>query len=302
MQRFKTHQRLFIMSSIVVIGLLISSCSSSPPFTPSKHSSQPTKIQNSTANPLLLRSMRIDVGGYQLYMQCMGHGTPTVLFEAGLGEDVSTWNNVQPEVAQFTQTCAYDRANNGKSGQRPATIKISAQQIAKELHLLLLNGHIPGPYVFVGHSAGGLFLQMYACQYPQDVTGMVLIDSTHPEQAVQLAQALGPEFTKEARQSFPAEGMAYDDLLAIQAQIVSVKDRFPNVPLIVLARSIFKSGPTWTAEQLRTVWMSLQTDLSKRSSKGKLIIADNSSHFIQNDRPDLVIQSIQQVIQQAQHP
>ena len=57
-------------------------------------------------------------------------------------------------------------------------------------------------------------MQMYACQYPQDVTGMVLIDSTHPEQAIRLAAALGPEFAKEAMQSFPAEGMTYDDLLA----------------------------------------------------------------------------------------
>lgn len=301
MQQFKSYQYLFVLSIIVVNGLLMCSCRSVPSYTTAKPPSH-TTIQSPTSKLQPVRSTRVDVGGYQLYMQRMGRGTPTVLFEAGLGEDVSTWNNVQPEVSQFTLTCAYDRANNGKSDQRPATIKIRAQQIAKELHLLLLNGHIPGPYVLVGHSVGGLFIQMYACQYPQDVAGMVLIDSTHPEQAIRLAEALGPEFTKEARQSFPAEGMTYDDLLAIQAHIDSVKDRFPNVPLIVLARSIFKPGPTWTAEQLRTVWMGLQTDLSKRSSKGKLIIADNSSHFIQNDRPDLVIQSIQQVIREAQRP
>jgi hypothetical protein len=297
MQIFKPYQHLLSLSIIVVAGLLISSCSSNTPSATSKPSTQPTKIQSPTVNPQSIRSMRVDVGGYQLYVQCMGQGTPTVLFEAGLGEDVSTWDHVQPEVSQFTQTCAYDRANIGQSDQRPPSIKISAQQIAKELHLLLLNGHIPGPYVLIGHSVGGLFMQMYASQYPQDVAGMVLVDSTHPEQATRLAAALGPEFTREARQSFPAEGMTYDDLLAIQAQVDSVRDRFPDVPLIVLARSIFKPGPSWTAEQLRNAWMSLQTDLSKRSSKGKLIIANNSNHFIQNDRPDLVIQSIHQVIQ-----
>ncbi len=299
MQHFKSYPWLLSLSIIVVSGLLCS-CGSVTSPTTSKPSPHTTKIQSPTVNPLTVRAMRVDVGGYQLYMQCMGQGTPTVLFEAGLGEDVSTWDKVQPEVSHFTHTCAYDRANFGQSSQRPTTIKISAQQIAKELHLLLLNGHIPGPYVLVGHSVGGLFMQMYACQYPQEVTGIVLIDSTHPKQAAQLAARLGPEFTREARQSFPAERMTYDDLLTIQAQVDSVKDRFPNVPLIVLARSIFKPGPTWTAEQLRTVWMSLQTDLSKRNSKGKLIIADNSSHFIQNDRPDLVVHSIQQLIQEAQ--
>jgi pimeloyl-ACP methyl ester carboxylesterase len=301
MQRYQAYLRLLSLTMIVVSGFLLCSCSGGPPSTTTKPTSQPAKMQSPVANPLSVRSMRVDVGGYRLYVRCMGKGTPTVLFEAGLGDDSSTWGKVQPEISQLTQTCAYDRANIGKSDQRPTDIKISAQQISKELHLLLRNAHIPGPYVLVGHSVGGLFMQMYACQYPQEVAGMVLLDSTHPEQAKQLAAALGPEFTREARQSFPAEGMTYDELVAIQAQVDSAKDHFPHVPLIILVRNIYKPGSTWTAEQLRKVWMSLQTDLSKRSSRGKLIIANNSTHYIQNDRPDLVIQSIHQVLTEAQH-
>jgi pimeloyl-ACP methyl ester carboxylesterase len=285
----------------MAIMLVISSCSSATRPTSSKPASQPAKIQSPTATSLSIRSMRVDLGGYQLYVRCMGKGTPTVLFEEGLGNDVSVWDHVQPGVAQFTQACAYDRANNGQSDKRPATIKISAQQIAKELHTLLLNGHIPGPYVLVGHSVGGLFVQMYANLYPHDVSGVVLVDSTHPEQAKRLAAALGPAFTIQARQSFPVEGMAYDDLLAIQAQVDALKNEFPDVPLIVLVRSRFNPGPTWTADQLRQAWMSLQIDLSKRSSRGKLLIAENSSHDIPNDRPDLVIQSIHEVVQESQH-
>lgn len=301
MRPFKFYQQLVSLSTLMAIMLVISSCSSATQSTSSKPTSQPAKIQSPTATSLSIRSMRVDLGGYQLYVRCMGQGTPTVLFEEGLGNDVSVWDHVQPEVAQFTQACAYDRANNGQSDKRPATIKISAQQIAKELHTLLLNGHIPGPYVLVGHSVGGLFVQMYASLYPHDVSGVVLVDSTHPEQAKRLAAALGPAFTMQARQSFPVEGMTYDDLLAIQAQVDALKNQFPDVPLLVLVRSRFNPGPTWTADQLRQAWMSLQLDLSKRSSRGKLLIAENSSHDIPNDRPDLVIQSIHEVFQESQH-
>jgi len=84
-------------------------------------------------------------------------------------------------VAQFTQACAYDRANVAPSDGRPAAIKVSAQLVARELHALLVNAHLSGPYVLVGHSLGGLFVQMYACQYLGEVAGVVLVDSTHPQ-------------------------------------------------------------------------------------------------------------------------
>src|SRR2546425_7419502 len=119
---------------------------------------------------------------------------------------------------------------------------------------------------------------MYACQYPREVAGMVLVDSTHPEQAMRLAAALGPAFTKSADQGFPIEGITYADVLAMQAQVDAVRSQFPNVPLIVLVRSRFNPSATWTAAQYQQAWMSLQTDLSKRSSKGKLIIAQNSGY------------------------
>jgi len=248
-----------------------------------------------------MRSMHVDVGGYRLYMRCMGRGNPTVVFDAGLGEDLSTWNQVQPEVAQFSQACAYDRANVAPSDNRPTTIKVSAQQIARELHSLLVNAHLPGPYILVGHSLGGLFMQMFACQYRREVAGMVLVDSTHPEQALRLAAALGPAFSSEARQGFPVEGITYDDVLAMQTQVDAARGRFPQVPLTVLVRSRFTSSVHWTATQYKQAWMSLQTDLSRRSSQGKLVVAQNSGHFIQIDRPDVVIASIHEIILETQH-
>jgi pimeloyl-ACP methyl ester carboxylesterase len=95
--------------------------------------------------------------------------------DSGLGGTVLDWHLVQPEVAQFARVCTYDRAGMGWSepGAQPRT----SQQIVKELHTLLGNAGVEGPYVLVGHSFGGVNMQLYASRYPDEVAGMVLVDS-----------------------------------------------------------------------------------------------------------------------------
>lgn len=91
----------------------------------------------------------------------------------------ANWGWVQPEVAKFTRVCAYDRAGRGWSELGPEPR--DAERIAGELHTLLRNAGVPGPYVMVGHSAGGLFVRQYAQRYPNEVVGMVLLDAAHPD-------------------------------------------------------------------------------------------------------------------------
>jgi pimeloyl-ACP methyl ester carboxylesterase len=121
----------------------------------------------------------VDIGGYSLHIYCMGEGSPTVILETGLGTMSADWANIQPEVASTTRICAYDRAGVGWSD--PGLQPRDPQQIAQELHTLLDEANIPGPYVLVGQSFGGLYVRMYAAQYPEDVVGMVLIDASHPD-------------------------------------------------------------------------------------------------------------------------
>jgi len=128
-------------------------------------------------------SQLVDVGGYRLHINCIGQGSSTVILESGLANPSSIWGWVQPEVARGTRVCAYDRAGVGWSDAGPEPR--DGQQIARELHMLLGRANIPGPYVLVGHSAGGLYVRVYAAQYPQDVAGMVLIDVEHPDQWTQ---------------------------------------------------------------------------------------------------------------------
>ncbi len=122
----------------------------------------------------------VDIGGYQLHINCTGTGSPTVILDAGLGGSSLDWSKVQPAVARFTRVCSYDRAGYGwsQSGPGPRT----SQQIVTELHLLLAKAKINGPYVLVGHSAGGLNMRLYAYRYPADVVGMVLLDATSEHQ------------------------------------------------------------------------------------------------------------------------
>ena len=122
----------------------------------------------------------VDVGGYSLHINCVGQGSPTVVLDAGSGEMSAHWVWVQREVSDTTRVCAYDRAGMGWSEMGPQPR--DAKQISSELHALLTKAGIDGPYVLVGHSFGGLYMQTYAARYPDEVAGVSLVESSHPEQ------------------------------------------------------------------------------------------------------------------------
>ena len=122
----------------------------------------------------------VDVGGYSLHINCVGRGSPTVLLDGGLGEWSAQWVLVKQGVSDTTRVCAYDRAGMGWSEMGPEPR--DARQITGELHALLEGAGIEGPYVLVGHSFGGLYLQTYAARYPDEVAGMALVDSSQPDQ------------------------------------------------------------------------------------------------------------------------
>src|SRR6266581_6105799 len=127
----------------------------------------------------------IDVGGYRLHLDCTGTarlGSPTVILEAGSGNSSLPWSKVQPGVASFTRVCSYDRAGYGWSDNGP--LPSTAGRMVAELHTLLARAGVAGPYVLVGHSYGGLIMQLYTYTYPQQVAGLVLVDSVHADQLV----------------------------------------------------------------------------------------------------------------------
>lgn len=123
----------------------------------------------------------VNVNGLIYHLNCTGTGSPTIILEAGLGESSLSWYPVQAKLAQTTQVCAYDRAGLGWSD--PADKPMSPEQVATNLHTLLHNASITPPFVMVCHSRGGLFCRQFYHQYPSEVGGLVLVDSTHEQGA-----------------------------------------------------------------------------------------------------------------------
>lgn len=141
----------------------------------------------------------VPVAGRNLHLDLRGArrpGEPLVLLEAGMGSWSFYWRLVQPEIAKFARVCAYDRFGFGWSD--PGELPRRADRIAIELHAALQSAGEPGPYLLVGHSLGGLFARQFARLYPQEVFGMVLVDSAHEDQLERM-----PWARKEA-QSIPA--------------------------------------------------------------------------------------------------
>jgi pimeloyl-ACP methyl ester carboxylesterase len=160
----------------------------------------------------------VEVGGYSLHIYCAGQGEPTVVLDAGSGEMSADWVLVQREVSGTTRVCAYDRAGTGWSETGPEPR--DAKRISGELHALLTEAGIEGPYVLVGHSFGGLYAQTYAARYAEEVAGVCLVESSSPEQ-------FGHQ--PVARDSYEPQKFAVASLLA-RLGIVRLLSKFAAAP------------------------------------------------------------------------
>ena len=163
-----------------------------PSVVPTSTPAEPTEA--ATAAPV---EQSIDVGGRSLFIECTGSGSPTVILEAGLTGDHRTWNRVAPVLDGATRVCSYDRANVGASD--PAEGTRTAQDIVDDLHALLAGAGEEPPYVLVGFSFGGLTSQLYASTHPDEIAGLVLVESNHALEAEQFEANLTPEQIEEDR-------------------------------------------------------------------------------------------------------
>jgi len=199
----------------------------------------------------------IDVGGHSLHLSCTGAGTPTVVLEPGAGGMSSILGWIAPAVARDTRVCVYDRAGRGWS--EPADTAQDGAQIATDLHTLLQRGHIPGPYVLAGHSFGGLYVLTFAGRYPDEVAGMVLVDSTAPASAA-----------KPGTPS-PGAGGSSDDAMSRVSALVSTSARLGLARLY--AQSDFGSLPPRSRDEVRA---SVATASTLRSTIDEYVQATAS--------------------------
>jgi pimeloyl-ACP methyl ester carboxylesterase len=143
-----------------------------------------------------------DVNGYAMHLYCMGQGSPTVLLDAGLGDDVTIWAKVQPELAKGTRVCAYDRAGFGWSEARPEVQDANA--VTGELHGLIEKAGVERPFILMGHSIAGIYLRSYAAKYSGDLAGLVFVDGATPLQDDRVLHAL-VEIQNQQRREMPRE-------------------------------------------------------------------------------------------------
>jgi len=260
----------------------------------------------------------VDIGDRSLFLSCSGTGSPTVILESGLSDTSAVWTAVQDEVAATTRVCSYDRANvpggaSDPSGSPDSTLRLRpASELVADLHGLLTAAAVPGPYVLVGHSVGGLLIRLYAATYPDEVAGMVLVDATHEDNWARLQEEIGPDLWPQAVEQFTqavAAGVLEPlDLEATAAEVRDAREDRPlrPMPLVVLTHTQPPEAgsllPGLSVEASERGWREQQADLTTLLPNSRQILAEESGHYIQRDQPDLVVDAITDVIEAVRNP
>ncbi len=240
------------------------------------------RVSQSTAPTVAMPGQLVDVGPYRLHLECTGSRGPTVILEPGAGGSAESGKLVTPGVAGDTRVCVYDRAGRGWSD--PAASPPDGAQIATDLHRLLDRANVPGPYVLAGHSFGGLYVRTFAAKYPEEVAGLVLVDSTAAKNnPVSRPQAGSYSVLKHASSLFATTarlglGRPLVDTTSFHATTADVAEEMSGVleeygtgnqsmaeagslrtlgakPLIVLTAEL-ENSKGWMAAQNKTVTLS----------------------------------------------
>lgn len=249
----------------------------------------------------------VDIGGYSLQCYELGEGDVTVIFENGLSDSFCVWCSVQSEVSNVARTLSYDRAGVASSdeGVNPRT----GLQVVSDLHALLTNLGIPGPYVLVGHSMGGLYVRLFANQYPDEVAGMVLVDADHEDLDIREALILSPmalaiTLTMDVLDAdFLGSTGGPGEYFNKETTFNQVRENreIPEIPLAVLhAPDADKLYPGQPESPDQIAWdnlkLELQEDMAALSPNSTITPVPDCSHEIQKEKPEYVIDAINWVL------
>lgn len=264
----------------------------------------------------------VDIGrGRKIYLECRGTGSPTVVLISGTRGAHDDWtdlidpknpNNapkpgepaVFPEVSKFTRVCAYDRPgttlnDDTQTKSTPVQQPTTAQQGIEDLHAVLIASREPAPYVLVGHSWGGLIARLFASTYPDEVAGLVLVDSASEFLKSSLTPAQWATYIEATKKLIGSNGLEAPDH-ARTLGLLHGSPRVRPVPVVVLTsdrRFDFGAGgaETWPA------WRTAQDRLAKLLN-AKHISETKSGHAIQMEQPQLVIDAIREVVDAVRDP
>lgn len=213
----------------------------------------------------------------------------TVVMDAGYGNTSEAWDNLVPDLKTFANVFVYDRPGLGKSEKSPNP-RTSIEMI-RELKEVLLKLKIDPPYILVGHSFGGVNMRLFATQFPETVSGVVLVDSTPEDYRERFLPTMSKQFQAAYNEQFVIEG-SYTEFMDSLSQLKQSKNHLGNTPLIVLSAG----KKAHYSKESQELWHDMQKALLRISKNSEFILAHNSTHYIQNDEPLLVIEAIKRII------
>jgi pimeloyl-ACP methyl ester carboxylesterase len=275
------------------------------------------------ASSAVMQGELIDVGDHTMRISCTGSGSPTVVLEPGLGESgamMAGW--IQPGVATSTRVCVYDRS--GRDWSEPAPDPQDAIANAADLHTLLERADTEGPYVLVGHSSGGAYIKVFAAQYPDQVAGMVLLDSQPGEAMTRLpsyptayaglrkGMALAPSlartgamrlFYKSAVAGLPPQARSeVRRVWSSPGQYRSLHDELAALPkALTESQSLTSIGDkplivVTAVKDAMTGWLPLQKEMTGLSSNSVQRMLPDATHASLTEDRDEAQASIQAVL------
>jgi pimeloyl-ACP methyl ester carboxylesterase len=236
------------------------------------------------------------INGYKMFSKNYINGSPTVLFEAGMGDGSETWNDIQNKISLLTSTFSYDRVGTGKSDA--ALMSRTCLEIVQDLSKLLAKVSVKPPFILVGHSFGGLVSRLFASIYPNLIAGMILVDAAPEYKEIAYEKVLPSQLITLNREYYnnPMLNVEKIDKVKSYKQIDTYKCVF-DFPLTVIIRGLQENyDKDWPNQDIFEVEQKLQVDFKNLSTKSKIIIAKHSGHYIQNDEPELIVEAIVEMI------
>ncbi|WP_408008398.1 alpha/beta fold hydrolase [Pseudalkalibacillus sp. A8] len=231
---------------------------------------------------------KVNIEGNELYYEYIEGSTNniTIVFESGYGWDLNNWNPIRNDVSKFANLFFYDRDGVGRSGK--SNKPKHSIQIIKNLRNLLKKADIKPPYFLVGHSFGGVNVRLYASKYPEEVAGIILLDSVHEDQN----KIMVPLFSEKVRKEYLGQFVVEATLNEFEESLEQVRGaKLGSVPLLVITGGTQSYHTTQSMAQ----WMEFQKELANLSSKSNHLIIKKAGHAIHIDDPKAVINAIKEM-------
>lgn len=229
-----------------------------------------------------------------------GTGSPTVVFESGLGDGKDSFERQIKSLSSEATLFFYDRPGYGGAAfwNSDADGERTGEEVASHLHDLLGEAGAQPPYVLVGHSIGGLYVLSFAKLYPDEVAGIVLVDSrpagfTEACRASNSGLCEPPSFLTAL---FPTHQKAEMNGVGATERFAASPEDLGDIPVTVISSA---RPPAGSAMDFQTIWEQMQSDFAMRAEKGRFVHADGASHYIHHERAELVDKEIRRIITAA---